>query len=73
MSQTVYILVYSKIVPGTAEGSISLLLEDATTDINEAEKIFKEAPLTQEYFRKELWVRDPSGRRRLLKEQRYGH
>ena len=73
MNVTIYIITISKIMPGSPEGAVSGLWEDATTDISEAERSFKNLVLTQEYFRKELWVKDPTGKRRLLKEERFGH
>ena len=69
----IYVLTYSKLMPGTPEGFISDLFEDAFTDSVQAEKAFKNLVLTPEYFRKELWVREPGGRRRLLKEEKYAH
>ena len=67
----IYILTYSKLMPGTPEGCISDLFEDAFTDSVRAEKAFNNLVLTKEFFRKELWVKEPGGRRRLLKEEKY--
>ncbi len=67
----IYILTYSMLMPGTSTGYVSDLFEDAFTDILKAEKAFKELALSREYFRKELWVKEPGGRRKLLKEERY--
>lgn len=67
----IYILTYSMLMPGTSTGYVSDLFEDAFTDIVKAEKAFKTLELSIEYFRKELWVKEPGGRRRLLKEERY--
>jgi len=67
----IYILTYSMLMPGTSTGYISDLFEDAFTDIVKAEKAFKALNLSREYFRKELWVKEPGGRRKLLKEERY--
>lgn len=69
----IYILTYSKLMPGTTEGAISDLFEDAFTDSVQAERAFKNLVLTPEFFRKELWVKEPGGRRRLLKEEKYAH
>lgn len=68
----IYVITYAKIVPGDPEGHISGLFENAFTDIIRAEKSFNELDLTQEYFRKELWVIEPGGKRKLLKEKRFG-
>jgi len=67
----IYILTYSMLMPGTSTGYVSDLFEDAFTDIVKAEKAYKELALSREYFRKELWVKEPGGRRKLLKEERY--
>lgn len=67
----IYILTYSMLMPGTPTGYVSDLFEDAFTDIVKAEREFKTLRLTKEYFRKELWVKEPGGRRKLLKEERY--
>ena len=67
----IYILVYSKVVPGEPSGSISDLWENAWTDRVAAEKGFNALQLTPVYFRKELWVKEPGGRRYLLMEERY--
>ena len=67
----IYILTYSMLMPGTSTGYVSDLFEDAFTDVVKAEKAYKELALSREYFRKELWVKEPGGRRRLLKEERY--
>lgn len=67
----IYILTYSMLMPGTPTGYISDLFEDAFTDVIKAERAFKTLQLSKEYFRKELWVKEPGGRRKLLKEERY--
>lgn len=67
----IYILTYSKLAPGEPTGYISDLWEDAWTDRVAAEKAFKSKVLTREYFRKELWVKEPGGRRTLMMEERY--
>jgi hypothetical protein len=36
-----------------------------------AERAFNKMQLTKEYFRKELWIKEPGGRRKLLMEERY--
>lgn len=69
----IYILTYCKLMPGTPQGSISDLFEDAFTDVAQAERAFNNLVLTREYYRKELWVKEPNGRRRLLKEEKYAH
>ena len=67
----IYILVYAKLMPGTPSGCISDLFEDAFLDMKTAEKAFKNLILTNEYFRKELWVKENNGRRKCLKEERF--
>ena len=67
----IYILTYSMLMPGTPTGYISDLFEDAFTDVVKAERAFKTLQLNKEYFRKELWDKEPGGRRKLLKEERY--
>jgi hypothetical protein len=71
MSDIVYAVTYSKLMPGTPEGYISDLLEYAFTDISKAEKHFEDLVLTPEYFRKELWACNNNGSRRLIKEKHY--
>ncbi len=66
-----YVLTYSKIMPGTPEGYVSDLLEDWFDNSRDAEKRFNNMPLSPEYFRKEIWVKDASGARKLLKEERF--
>ena len=60
----IYILTYSMLMPGTSTGYVSDLFV-------KAERSFKTLELSKEYFRKELWVKEPGGRRKLLKEERY--
>lgn len=67
----IYILTLTTLAPGTPTGSISMLFEDAFTDAVQAEKAFRELALSREYFRKELWVKEPGGRRRLLKGEKF--
>lgn len=67
----IYVITYSKIAPGEANGSISDLFENAFTDRVRAHKVFDDLVLTAEYFRKELWVIEPGGKRKLLKEKKY--
>ena len=67
----IYILTYSMVMPGTPQGYVSDLFEDAFTDMMRAEKAFRNLVLTKEYFRKELWIREPGGGRKLLKEERF--
>lgn len=67
----IYILTYTMVMPGAPTGMISDLFEDAFTDRVQAERRFKNLILSREYIRKELWVREPGGRRTLLMEERY--
>ncbi len=67
----IYVLTYAMICPGTALGQISGLFENAFTDIKRAEKEFDNLELTGEYFRKELWVIEPGGKRKLLKHDKF--
>ena len=67
----IYVLTYSKIVPGTPEGHVSDLLEDWFDNARDAEKKFNNMPLSPEYFRKEMWVKNSNGVRKLLKEERF--
>lgn len=69
----VYILTLSKICPGEPTGFIGDLFEDAFTNQKEAEQSFNGLALSSLYFRKELWLREKNGRRKLLKEERYAH
>ena len=66
-----YWISLSKIVPGSPQGFESGFLEDLFSDIKQAEKSFNNLQLTREYFRKELWVKEPSGRKKLIKEEKY--
>jgi len=67
----IYILTLTKLCPGEPTGYISDLWEDCWTDLVAAEKAFKNTELNTVYFRKELWVKEPGGRRTLLMEERY--
>ena len=67
----IYILTLTKVCPGEPTGYISDLWEDCWTDRVAAERAFKKLELTKEYYRKELWVKEPGGRRKLLMEERY--
>lgn len=67
----VYVLTYSKVMPGTPTGYVSDLLEDWFDNPRDAEKKFNNMPLSSEYFRKEMWAKDSSGVRKLLKEKRF--
>ena len=67
----IYILTLTKVCPGESTGYISDLWEDCWTDRTAAERAFKKLELTKVYFRKELWVKEPGGRRKLLMEERY--
>lgn len=68
----IYVITYSKIAPGEPDGNISDLFENAFTDRVRAHKAFDDLELTSEYFRKELWVIEPGGKRKLLKEKKFG-
>ena len=68
---TIYVLTYSMLMPGTPTGYVSDLFEDAYTDSRKAEKAFDAMVLTPEYFRKEMWIKEPNGSRKLLKEKRF--
>ena len=68
----IYVITYSKVSPGEPTGSISDLFENAFTDKVRAYKTFDDLELTAEFFRKELWVLEPGGKRKLLKEKKFG-
>ena len=67
----IYILTYSMLAPGTPAGHINDLFENAFTDMESAERAFNGLVLTREYFRKEMWIKDTNGTRKLLKEKRF--
>ncbi len=67
----IYVITYTMIMPGTPEGCVSDLFEFASTDLNKAEKFFKDLVLTQTYIRKEMWLIRADGRRTLMKEERW--
>lgn len=67
----IYIITYSMIMPGTPQGYVSDLFENAFTDSVQASRSFESLQLTKEFFRKELWVKEPGGGRKLLKEERF--
>lgn len=71
MNATIYTLTLTKLCPGEPTGFVSCLWEDSWTDRTEAEKGFKKMPLSTEYFRKELWVKESTGRRMLLMEEKF--
>ncbi len=67
----IYIILYTMLVPGSAAGQVSGLWEDCYTDLARAEREFKEKVLTPIYIRKELWVKEPGGRRTMMKYETY--
>ena len=67
----VYVLTYSMIMPGTPNGYIGDLFENAYSDMSKAERAFNSMMLNKEYFRKELWVIESNGLRKLMKEKRF--
>ena len=68
----IYILTYTKIMPGEPQGTIGDLFIDAFTLLTDAEKCFDETPLDQYYFRKELWEKtSDEKKKRFLKGERY--
>ena len=67
----IYVLTYSIICPGASNGCINDLFENAFTDIVRAEKEFNDMTMNREYYRKELWVIEPGGKRRMLKEEKF--
>lgn len=68
-----YAITLTKIVPGESTGMISDLLEDwGFQTLQDAEKRFREIPLTNVYIRKELLSKDTDTKiRKVLKEERY--
>lgn len=71
MTRTIYILLYTKLAPETKDGHTSGLWEDVTDDRSEAEELFRNLPLNNEYYRKELWLKEPNGTRSLLMEEKF--
>lgn len=67
----VYVLTYSMLMPGTPTGYVSDLFENAYTEMSKAEKAYNNMMLSREYFRKELWLIESNGLRKLLKEKRF--
>lgn len=67
----IYAITLSKIIPGSPQGFESGFLEDWTTDAVQAEKIFNNIQLSEEYFRKELWGREAGGRKKMIKSEKY--
>ena len=67
----IYILTLTKVCPGEPTGYISDLWEDCWTDRIDVEKACKKRGLTEVYYRKVLWIKEPGGRRMLLMEERY--
>ena len=67
-----YAITLTKVAHGEPTGQISDLLEDwGFNSLGDAERRFKGIQLSREYIRKELWVKEPGGRRKLLMEERY--
>ena len=67
----VYVLTYSMLMPGIPTGYVSDLFENAYTEMSKAEKAYNNMMLSREYFRKELWLIESNGLRKLLKEKRF--
>ena len=68
-----YAITLTKIAPGEPTGLFSDLLEDWGFDSrDDAVRAFNKVPLSAEYPRKELWVKDTVTKvKRILKEERY--
>lgn len=68
-----YAITLTKVVPGESTGMISDLLEDwGFPSLHDAEKRFREIPLTSVYIRKELLSKDTDTKiRKVIKEERY--
>lgn len=67
----IYFITYSKIVPGEPTGMMSGLLEDVYDNSKDAEQMYNLMKLNPPLIRKELWIKEPSGRKILLKEEHF--
>lgn len=67
----IYVMCYSMHAPGTSSGLISGLFENAFDNGDDAMKYYKSMPLSNKYPRKQLWAIEVSGRRVMVKEDRY--
>ena len=68
-----YAITLTKVMPGEPTGQISDLLEDfGFNSIQDAERRFKNIPLSREYIRKEFWEKNTDTKvKRVLREERY--
>lgn len=67
----IYVILYSMIMPGTPTGQISSIFENAFTDKTRAMKAFEDLKLDERYFRKELWLIEPGGRRSMIGHEKF--
>lgn len=67
----IYILTLCKIMPGEPTGHIGDLLHDVFLNIKDAEEAYDAIALNALYFKKELWVKNPEGKRKLIKGDYY--
>ena len=68
----IYYILCTAIMPGTPLGQISDLLEDVFIDREKAESYFDDLVLDEKTICKELWVKESSGKRKLIKTERKG-
>ena len=67
----IYVIVYSMIMPGTPTGQVSSIFENAFTDRTKAMKAFDDLVLNERYFRKELWLIEPGGKRSMIGHEKF--
>lgn len=67
----IYLILYSRIARDEPCGCIGGLYFGWAPNREAANRIFQECELTAECFRKEIWVDDGRGYRRLLYSEKY--
>lgn len=67
----IYYITCMQIRPGTPHGFDSDILVDVSNDFKQITKVFEDLQLTEEIFGAELWVKEPGGRKRKLRERKY--
>lgn len=67
----IYVMCYSMAQANSPDEIVSGLFENAFEDGDKAMKYYKSMPLSKKYPRKQLWAIEASGRRVMMKEDRY--
>lgn len=62
----IYYIIFTIGMAGTPDGTVSDLFEDAFLDRRKAEESFQNLEMQGNIISKELWMKDPSGVRKMI-------